>query len=216
MISELKLAEMLCTRLCHDLAGPIGAVSNGSEFLAESSDDIREQAIELIASSGRQAVAKLLFFRNLYGRINYHGEASLEELKKIADGFFVESRVKLDWPDLHTDAAGLSISRRKGRLLLNLIYIASEALLKGGEVSVRLFNDQDTLQFSVKATGPAIKAKEHLRDILDGKGGDELLDPKNAEVFLAQVLARDLGVTITDHQTEDTFQLEAERIGGVA
>lgn len=214
MIPELKLAEMLCTRLCHDLAGPVGAVSNGAEFLTESNDDIREQATELIASSARQAVAKLMFFRNLYGRVNHHGEASLEELKRIADGFFVESRVSLDWPDEHTDAAGLSISRRKGRLLLNMIYIASEALLKGGQVSVRLFNDEDVHEFAVKATGPAIKPKEGMEAILAGKSDDDMLDPKNAELHLAHILARELGLSIAIRHGEAAFELEAERKHG--
>ena len=51
MIAETKLAEMLCTRLCHDLTGPIGAVNNGAEFLDEEGFDMQNEAVQLIVTS---------------------------------------------------------------------------------------------------------------------------------------------------------------------
>ena len=63
MVSELKFAELLCTRLCHDLTGPIGAIANGAEFLSDEGFDMQGQAIELISSSAAQAVSRLQFYR---------------------------------------------------------------------------------------------------------------------------------------------------------
>ena len=76
MIDELRMAELLCTRLCHDLTGPIGAVSNGAEFLSEEGFNMQGQAVELITSSAFSAVTRLQFYRMAYGKVRDHGEAS--------------------------------------------------------------------------------------------------------------------------------------------
>src|ERR1700743_3868637 len=116
MIKELQMAELLCTRLCHDLTGPIGAIANGAEFLSDEGFDLQGQAVELITSSATQAVSRLQFYRKAYGRINDDGEANLAEQKKIANDFFAGGKVTLDWPDMHTDALNVSVSYKMGRL----------------------------------------------------------------------------------------------------
>src|ERR1700735_5418481 len=105
MIEELRIAEMLCTRLCHDLTGPIGAVNNGAEFLSEEGFNMQGQALELIASSAFSAVARLQFYRIAYGRVKEQGEAPLAEYQRMAKDFFKDSKVELDWPDQYTDAS---------------------------------------------------------------------------------------------------------------
>src|ERR1700709_2008856 len=109
MIAETKLAEMLCTRLCHDLTGPIGAVNNGAEFLDEEGFDMQNEAVQLILSSAHEAVNRLQFYRQAYGRVGHMGESSLSDKKKITMDFFSGTKVKVDWPDAHTDAANMGI-----------------------------------------------------------------------------------------------------------
>ncbi|WP_438802514.1 hypothetical protein, partial [Klebsiella aerogenes] len=52
----LDLAALLCSRVCHDLISPVGAIVNGLEVLddAKNADD-REFALELIRKSARSA-----------------------------------------------------------------------------------------------------------------------------------------------------------------
>jgi histidine phosphotransferase ChpT len=78
---DTKLAEMIATRLCHDLTGPIGAVNNGAEFLDEEGFDMQNQAVQLILSSAHEAVNRLQFYRQAYGRVGDTGEASLSDKK---------------------------------------------------------------------------------------------------------------------------------------
>src|SRR6185295_6947187 len=110
MIEELRMAELLCTRLCHDLTGPIGAVNNGAEFLTEEGFNMQGQAVDLIVSSAFSAVARLQFYRMAYGKVKEQGEANLAEKQKIATDFFAGTKITLDWPDSHTDAAGVALS----------------------------------------------------------------------------------------------------------
>src|SRR5271156_4908152 len=98
-MSEYTFAELLCTRLCHDLTGPVGAVANGAEFMSEEGFEMQGQHLDLITSSAEQAVARLQFYRKAYGRITEDGEAHLAEQKKIARDFFAGGKVTLDWPD---------------------------------------------------------------------------------------------------------------------
>jgi histidine phosphotransferase ChpT len=208
--SELKLAEMLCTRLCHDLAGPVGAVNNGVEFLQEDDAEMREQAVGLIASSAEQAVAKLMFYRNLFGRINFGGEANLESLREICANFLGGSKINLDWPDSHTDSSKVSISRKMGRLLLNIVLITSNSLIKGGKVEIRLGEESGNRLVTVTAIGPSVKVEDIKLKILSDGGSEEDLEPKTSEFFLTYILAKDLETKLIVNKSDDTFEIIAK------
>lgn len=188
---------MLCTRLCHDLTGPIGALANGAEFLSDEGFDLQGQAIELINSSAAQAVSRLQFYRKAYGRINDDGEADLSEQKKITSDFFAGGKITLDWPDTHTSASGASVSWKMGRLLLNLVIIASSTLLRGGTLSVRIVADGGAKEIRITASGATIKWDKEIEDTLLGKVPlDELL-PKTVQAELTRFLAKELGADLT-------------------
>jgi histidine phosphotransferase ChpT len=211
LVSELKLAELLCTRLCHDLTGPIGALANGAEFLSDEGFDLQGQAIELINSSAAQAVSRLQFYRKAYGRINDDGEADLSEQKKITEDFFAGSKIALDWPDMHTTASGVSVSIKMSRLLLNLIIIASATLLRGGTLSVRLSADNGTKEVKVQANGPAIKWDKEIEDTLKGTIDPDELAPKTAQAELTRQLVKELAADFTWQVTESSAELLLRR-----
>src|ERR1700679_4101799 len=138
MIDELQMAELLCTRLCHDLTGPIGAVHNGAEFLAEDGFNMQGQAMELITSSAFSAVSRLQFYRMAYGVVRDHGEASLSDKQKMAADFFAGSKIT--------------------RLIFNLIIVASGALIRGGTITVRIAQGAEgRKQLTVGAEGAGLK-----------------------------------------------------------
>ena len=197
MIDELRMAELLCTRLCHDLTGPIGAVHNGAEFLSEEGFNLQGQAVELIISSAFSAVTRLQFYRMSYGKVKDQGEANLAEKQKIAADFFVGSKITLDWPDSHTDAAGISISIKMSRLIFNLLIIASSTLIRGGVIAVRITQDADgSKRLTVKANGAGLKWEPQYDSVLDGHVPIPELDPKNVQVYLTRRFADDIRATI--------------------
>lgn len=210
MIEELRMAELLCTRLCHDLTGPIGAVNNGAEFLSEDGFNMQNQAIELIISSAFSAVTRLQFFRMAYGKVRDHGEASLGEKKKLAADFFADTKITLDWPDSHTDAAGVSVSLKMSRLMYNLLIIASGALIRGGTIAVRIGQKADgKKEVSVTAQGAGLKWDPETASILSGTFDTAELSPKNIQAYLTKRYADELETAITFHTAGEELVLQA-------
>lgn len=208
---ELKIAELLCTRLCHDLTGPIGAIANGVEFLAEEGDKMQDQAIELIGSSAAQAVARLQFYRKAYGRINENGEANLEEIRTVASSFFADGKIRLEWEDIYADAAAVALSYRMTRLLFNILMIASAALLRGGTISVRISATDTFKELSVVSTGKSLKWEKETETILAGGGAFESLGPKTIQLYVTHLLAQELGTRLICNAAENAIEIKAYR-----
>ena len=207
MSHETKLAEMIATRLCHDLTGPIGAVNNGAEFLDEEGFDMQNEAVKLIVSSAHEAVNRLQFYRQAYGRVGEAGEASLSDKKKITTDFFSGTKVKIDWPDSHTDAAGMGMSQKMSRLMLNLLIIAGASAIRGGVMSVRVHKTEDEeKQISISITGETIKLDADTAAILNGSN-DVPLTPKTSQPYLAQKLAEELHATVVFAVEGSTFSI---------
>lgn len=208
MINETKLAEMLCTRLCHDLTGPIGAVNNGAEFLSEEGFDMQNEAMQLIVNSAHEAVNRLQFYRQAYGRVGDMGEASLSDKKELAEAFFASTKVKLDWPDSHTDASGVALSQKMARLILNLLIISGGALIKGGTVSVRVSESQSgEKEVRVLAKGEVIKLDAEYLAILKGQGDDSMLTPKTSQPLLTMTIVNEIGAKLAFEAKTDALEM---------
>ena len=198
MTDPLRMAELLCTRLCHDLTGPIGAVNNGAEFLSEEGFNLQSQAVELIVSSAFSAVTRLQFYRMAYGQMRDHGEANLTDKQKLAADFFMDSKVALDWPDSHTDAAGVSVSLKMSRLIFNLLILASGSLIRGGTISVRISKDDAGRKvMTVAARGTGLKWDEDINQALTGSTTAEGLNPKNVQAYLTRCFYEELSATLS-------------------
>ena len=221
MTENLQMAELLCTRLCHDLTGPIGAVNNGAEFLSEEGFSLQNQAVDLIVSSAFSAVTRLQFYRMAYGNVKNHGEANLAEKQKIAADFFVDSKITLDWPEAHTDAAGVSVSLKMARLIYNLLIIASGALVRGGEISVRITTDAESRKIiTVSAKAPAkeggtnIKWHADVEKILLDPSSDSGLAARNVQLHLTRCYVEDLHATIEIESSADELVLRVTQPAG--
>lgn len=198
MIEELRVAELLCTRLCHDLTGPIGAVNNGAEFLSEEGFNMQSQAMELIVSSAFSAVTRLQFYRVAYGNVKDHGEANLAEKQKLALDFFAGGKIMLDWPDSHTDSAGVSISLKMSRLIYNLLVLVTAVLIRGGTIAVRITQEvPDQKKLTITANGPGLKWEPEMDKLLAGQVSIAELSPKNIQTYLTKRFADDLKATLT-------------------
>lgn len=208
---EVRLAELLCTRLCHDLTGPIGAVNNGAEFLSEEGFALQDQAIELIVGSAQQAVTRLQFYRQAYGRVNAQGEASLSEVRELAEAFFNDSRFELAWPDFYTDSADVSLSRKMAKLVLNMLVLISGAMPRGGKLSVILGKQEGTGYVEVRVRGES----EHVREddeainALRKKTKVTELNPKSVQPYFLARLADSLGVTVSHTIDNSHFEIVA-------
>jgi histidine phosphotransferase ChpT len=206
MLDTSKLAEMLCTRLCHDLTGPIGAVNNGAEFLEDEGFEMHNEAMQLVLSSALEAVNRLQFYRQAYGHASDSGDICLADKKATCEAFFSTTKVKLDWPDTHTDASGVSFNQKMGRLLMNMLIIGAQSLIRGGVIEVRIHENDGLKTIQMNAKGEYIKYDDDTKAILNGDFSKKL-SPKLAQLYLTMHLVDEIGANIAVSVQEDSFSL---------
>src|SRR6201982_1533353 len=93
-LEALDLAALLCSRVCHDLISPVGAVVNGLEVLEEGKDEeTRTFAMDLIKKSSQTASARLQFCRLAFGAAGSAGAAiDLGDAQGVARGFLEDGK----------------------------------------------------------------------------------------------------------------------------
>ena len=151
---DLRVAQLMCSRLCHDLVGPAGAGNAGAEFLDEAhgGDD---GALALVKTSGRQVTRRLAFYRVAFGLAGgADGVLTLAEARDLAEGMFAGGRVELDWPLVGSGADPQTPRPLNAvRLILCQALIAAGALPRGGRLEVRFAEHRQGLEARVSAIG---------------------------------------------------------------
>jgi len=191
---ELKVAQLLVSRICHDLAGGVGALSTGAELLAEEGGAVDEAAIDLIAMSAKQTSHRLQFLRIAFG--SGGGQAvgptiTTQELHTFFNNFIEGSRLSVVW-----NSQNMLIDLEAGKLLLNLCLIASESLPRGGVVEVNVTELESDLGFGIAAIGDNAHLAPEFRALMCQTVDVEKLTPKNVHGHLTAVLAAQLGAQL--------------------
>jgi len=189
-IEALDLAALLCSRVCHDLISPVGAIVNGLEVLEEEKDEATKQfALDLIKKSSRTASAKLQFCRIAFGAAGSAGaQIDLGDAEAIARGFLEDDKTKLAW-----NLPRALLAKNRVKLLLNMLLIAGQAIPRGGKITVDPIGAGDTVGFKVSAAGTNAKVPPAVPSLISGEGG-EGLDAHRIQPFYAGLLARACGV----------------------
>lgn len=193
-MNSVELASLLCSRLCHDLLSPVGALNNGIELLADEQDpDMRERCLELLAESARATANKLKFFRLAFGAGGGFGdEIDTREAKTALEGLYgADKQTELGWM-----VADDKLPKGAVKLLLNLAMIAGDALVRGGRLDVGAERQGGSLEIAIRAEGPRILLDPKLREtIAKGHSGGEV-EPRAAGAWLAHTLAAEAGGSI--------------------
>lgn len=193
---DARLLELICARLCHDLVGPVSAISNGVELVTEFGEDMRGEALALIAQSASEAARRLQFFRVAFGSAAGADGRSipLAEARARALALPLGGRVSLEWPE-RTEGTDPELSRAALKLLLNLFLIAVDAAAGTGTVRVRVDGSGGSL-FDVSADGARASLGDDVRQALDGALTAAEATPKTAVAIHAGVLATEAGVAL--------------------
>jgi histidine phosphotransferase ChpT len=205
---DLRVAELLVSRLCHDLVGPIGAVNNGMELLAEDDDPgMAGEAVALASNSARQASDTLQFFRIAYGRSGSQADTRPAEIRQLAEAYLRTHKASLDWEaDAPLEAAG----QGGGKLLLNLIALALEALPRGGRLLAGGASD-GTLD--VTASGTGVRLRPESAEALEPDADIDDLTPRSVQAYFTQMLAQRTGqrVAVREGDGELSFQVRPQQ-----
>jgi len=193
-MNAIDLASLLCSRLCHDLLSPVGALNNGIELLADEQDpEMRTKCLELLAESARASANKLKFFRLAFGAGGGFGaEIDTREAQAAIEGLYgPEKRLEIGWmvPEgrLPKDAV---------KLLLNLAMLAGDALVRGGRLDVGAERGSNGIELVIRAEGPRLLLDPVLRETLVRGSSGGTVEARAAAAWLAHGLASGAGGSI--------------------
>lgn len=195
---DIKVAQLMCSRICHDMIGPIGAISAGMELRREMGDK-DEEALDLVFRSALQATRRVSFFRMAFGLGAADGSARLEEVREIASDYLEVGAVDLEWVDEQGLGKASLIRVNGAKLLLNLLLIGVDCLPRGGRLGFR-FADPDGGQpgigVAVTAAGNGARLADDIGAAMVADPPAEALTARNVHGHFSVLLAKTLGTEI--------------------
>jgi histidine phosphotransferase ChpT len=192
-INKLDLSALLCSRVCHDVISPVGAIVNGLEVLEEEKDaEMREFALDLIRKSARNASARLQFARIAFGAAGSAGSTiDTGDAEQVARGMIHDDKVKLTW-----SGPRLLMPKNRVKLMLNLLLIAVSCIPRGGQVALDLSGDGDNPLIVVTAQGINARIPQGLEAALAGQPESGHVDAHSIQPFYAGLIARAGGMAV--------------------
>lgn len=207
MLIDLRMAQLLCSRVCHDLIGPAGAVNSGIELLGEGGE-MAGDALALVAQSGRQVADRLAFFRVAFGQGGGSGPRAVAEARGVALKALEGGRLAFDWPAEATACAEGALAPGAVKLLLNLVLLAADCLPRGGQVAVRAAPMEGGVGVALTATGQGARLRDGMAAALAADDGAEASAHTVIGGF-ARSLAGALGTAIEINEAADEVRLAA-------
>jgi histidine phosphotransferase ChpT len=185
---DLAIVELVCSRLCHDMVGPVGAATNGIELLRELSGGHNADIIDMTDDSARTAWRRLEFFRVAFGSAGGREGWGTNELCQLAQNMLRYTKARLDWV---MDSAVVEVEGRGGKLVLNLILLMAEAMPRGGVLTVRMAVTGDVMAVSLNGAGQNAKLNARVASTVTGQVPPGELDNRVILAHLAWLQALD-------------------------
>jgi histidine phosphotransferase ChpT len=202
-IGALDLAALLCSRVCHDLISPVGAIVNGLEVMDEDKDEeTKVFALDLIKKSAKQASAKLQFCRLAFGAAGSAGaQIDLGDAEKVARGLFGDDKTTIVW-NLPREL----LPKNRVKLLLNMLLVAVGTIPRGGSIAID--PTEGGKGFRLTASGLNARLAEAIAGLLVGSPAHPV-DAHGIQPLYTGILARDCGLTVSAVAERETVVVTA-------
>jgi histidine phosphotransferase ChpT len=189
----LELAALLCSRVCHDLISPVGAIVNGLEVLDDDpKPDDREFALDLIRKSAKTASARLQFCRLAFGAAGSAGaQIDLGDAQTMAKGHLEDGKITIAW-----NLPRLLLPKNRVKLLLNMLVIAQQTIPRGGVLTVDPLGDGEAMSFQVTAAGMNARVPQNVVDLL-ASGAAGSVDAHAVQPYYTRLLAEACGLVVS-------------------
>jgi histidine phosphotransferase ChpT len=204
-LEALDLAALLCSRVCHDLISPVGAVVNGIEVMEDDADEqTKTFALDLIRKSAATASARLQFCRLAFGAAGSAG-ASIDtgDAEGVARGMMEDEKVKISW-----SLPRVLLPKNRVKLLLNLLVLAGSTIPRGGSLALEAIGEGETMGFKVTSSGLNARIPAAIPSLVAGEA-DNPIDAHAIQPFYTGLLARACSMTITLAPEGDQIVLTA-------
>ncbi len=191
-LEALDLAALLCSRVCHDLISPVGAVVNGIEVMEDDADEqTKTFALELIRKSAATASARLQFCRIAFGAAGSAGAAiDLGDAESVARGMMEDDKTKLTWK-----LPRVLLPKNRVKLLLNLLVLAGGTIPRGGSLVIEPIGEGDTMGFKITSNGLNSRIPQTVPTLVMGEA-ENPIDAHAIQPFYTGLLARACGMSI--------------------
>ena len=199
-LSAPDLAALLCSRVCHDIISPVGAINNGLELLDEGGAD--EDAMNLIRASARNASARLQFARIAFGAAGSAGMMiDTGDAEAVAAAFLKNEKPALNW-----SGGRALLPKNKVKLLLNMILVANAAIPRGGHIGVTLEEIDTEPKFRITASGPMLRVPPKFLELHSGQKPEEAIDAHAVQPYYTLLLAREAGMAISIRASSEEIE----------
>jgi histidine phosphotransferase ChpT len=189
----LELAALLCSRVCHDLISPVGAIVNGLEVLDDNpKPEDRDFALDLIRKSAKTASARLQFCRLAFGAAGSAGaQIDLGDAQTMARGHIEDGKTTIAW-----NLPRLLLPKNRVKLLLNMMVIAQHTIPRGGTLTVDPIGEGEAMSFRVTASGLNARLPQNIADILSS-GQITATDAHSVQPYYTRLLAESCGLKVS-------------------
>ena len=185
---QMRFIELLCSKLCHDLISPIGAISNGLEFLEQENDHNDNDALALISKSSNQASDKLAYYRVAFGSAGSGDLMQFNLARDMIEKLAKEKNIEILWFGTKTYTE-LSVGRISGKLLLNLALLAFDALPRGGKAEVTMSGNDIIPNIIITVSGDKCKLHEEVEAVLASEISTNISNVRNIVACFCKQLA---------------------------
>jgi histidine phosphotransferase ChpT len=208
-LTDLELAALISSKICHDVIGPVGAICNGLEILDEDDNqEAKTYALDVIRNVTETASAKLQFARFAFGAAGSAG-ATIDMItaEQISRGFVGQGKHKLVWkgPMGH-------MPKDRAKLLLNMVASAITALPRGGEIGVEISGALEQPTFKINCRGERARTPQHLAEFMTGQGMPPL-DSMTIQAYYTCRLAAPASMRLAIEQAGSDIVLAAYPAG---
>jgi histidine phosphotransferase ChpT len=201
-----ELASLLCSRICHDVISPVGALNNGLELLDEPVAEA--DALNLIKMSARNASARLQFARIAFGAAGSAGsQIDTGDAEAVAAAYMANEKSTLVWT-----GARAYLPKAVVKLILNMILIGNGSVPRGGTLDVELPSDANEQTVTVKAAGPMIRVSEKFIQLHNNHPLDEAVDAHAVQYYYTLLLAREAKLALNVNVNSERLLLTAKPV----
>jgi histidine phosphotransferase ChpT len=213
---DMRVLELLSSKICHDLVSPVSAINNGVELIEDIGGSVVDEAMKLIGDSAAHASRRLRLFRMAYGRAGSDEGLAIKDVKQVAEQYLSGGKVMLNWPD---DQPVPALVAQKGlmKVLLNLVILGEESLPYGGALTLRSFEEAGVNGCRFETVGRAAQFSEPMKQAFEGTAPIEELAPRTIQAYVTNRFASHFNLKLKyDQSIPDRLDLILMQANSIA
>lgn len=202
-MDSLRLAQLMCSRLCHDLITPVGAISTGLEILEESEGDFDPELMSLTSSSAKNAAQRLVYYRAAFGFSSISAYDSIEKIIQVIKSYLLTYKVDLEWSLSGEPESNLV--KDFARVIINLVGVIVETAPYGGKLTLEFICNDEGMTSYFSLTGDLVGLKKDSKQALIGAFSEEDITPHNVQSYLIYLFLKmkEASLEITKDSKQD-------------